>query len=484
MTSTLVWFRQDLRIADNPALAHAAARGRIVPLYILDDVTAPARWRMGSASRWWLHHSLTALRDSLGGLIVLRGDPRALIADAVKASGASSVVWNRCYEPWAIARDGAIKAQLAELGVDAASFNGSLLNEPIEIATRDGKPFKVFTPFWRACRARAAAAPQLAARFETSFPPGFGVSIDALDLTPKKPNWAARWRDIWTPGEAGANLHLNAFVDAGLSGYSDGRDRPDLPKTSRLSPHLHFGEISPRQIWRCIEMAVGDGRATHRDAEKFQSEIGWREFAYHLLYHFPSLPDANWREAFDAFAWRNDAVELRAWQRGLTGYPFVDAGMRELWQTGVMHNRVRMIAASFLVKHLRTDWRTGEDWFWDTLVDADLANNAAGWQWVAGSGADAAPYFRIFNPVTQGRKFDPQGSYVRRWCPELANLPDEFIHAPFEAPADVLARSGVRLGTNYPAPIVGHAKARAAALEGYAATNKHRHPPRNPVAST
>ena len=467
--TTLVWFRQDLRIDDNPALKQAAARGNVIPLFILDDSTPPADWRLGAASRWWLHQSLAALRDSLGGLIVMRGDPRLLIHEVVTATSATGVFWNRCYEPYAIARDSSIKADLTNAGIEAKSFNGNLLNEPWEIATQSGTPFKVYTPYWRACRTRPIAAPVGAASLKVECPRGLGLALDDLRLQPGRPNWAAGWPQLWQPGEAGAKHQLLKFLDEGLRGYPELRDRADLPNISRLSPHLHWGEISPRQIWQAVQMAIESGHAEARDADKFLSEIGWREFAHHLLFHFPTLPDQNWREAFNAYPWRESAADLKAWQRGETGYPMVDAGMRELWRTGFMHNRVRMIAASFLIKHLRINWIEGERWFWDTLLDADLANNAAGWQWVAGSGADAAPYFRIFNPMEQGRKFDPEGKYVRRWCPELAQMPNEFIHKPFLAPDDVLSRAGVVLGTTYPRPIVDHAQARTAALAGYGA---------------
>ncbi len=465
---TILWVRQDLRLADNPALAEAAGAGTVIPVYILDDVTPPPAWRIGGASRWWLHHSLAALRDSLGGMLFLRGDPRLLIPELAKSAGADAVVWNRCYEPSAIARDSVIKAGLAQTGIDARSFNASLLNEPWEVKNLSGAPFKVFTPYWKSCRARPFPPPARTPQFTVELPAG-GLALEALKLAPKNPDWAAGWETIWTPGEAGAQRRLADFLDADLRGYADLRDRPDLTHASRLSPHLHWGEISPRQIAAAARMAGDSDSAKSRDADKFLSEIGWREFSHHLLYHFPSLPDANWKPAFDAYPWREDAADLKAWQRGMTGYPMVDAGMRELWQTGTMQNRVRMITASFLIKHLRLHWRAGEDWFWDTLLDADLANNAAGWQWVAGSGADAAPYFRIFNPMSQGTKFDPEGDYVRRWCPELARLPNEFIHAPFLAAAEVLAKAGVVLGRDYPRPIVDHAAAREAALAGYQA---------------
>ncbi len=465
MTSpSLVWFRQDLRLADNPALHAAAARGPVIPVYILDTVrTRP----LGGASKWWLHHSLRSLENSLGGLVFRRGDPVHLLPELCGAANAEAVFWNRCYEPDAIARDREIERVLKEAGIAAESFNGRLLNEPWEVLTGTGGPYKVYTPYWRAAAVRAAADPLPVPKFRLADPLPAGDRLDGWALGPAKPDWAADWTDFWPPGEAGARARLEDFIENGLDGYAELRDRPGPETTSRLSPHLHFGEISPRQV----RAAVGARRATG-DTEKFLAEVGWREFAYHLLYHFPALPDENWKPAFDVFPWAKDEGALRAWREGRTGYPLVDAGMRELWRTGYMHNRVRMIAASFLTKHLRIHWKRGEEWFWDTLVDADAANNAAGWQWVAGSGADAAPYFRIFNPVAQGRKFDPGGEYVRRWCPELAGLEARFIHAPFEAPPAVLAAAGITLGETYPRPMVDHRAARAAALEGYEAVKE------------
>ncbi len=458
--TTLVWFRQDLRLRDNPALA--AATGAVIPLFILDE-TDP--WQPGGASRWWLHHSLAALTRDLGGLLVMQGDPQEIVPALVEKTGAKAIHWNRCYEAHAIARDMALKKSLAEADVAVKSFNAALLHEPWEIATQSGTPFKVFTPYWRVCLATPVAPPLHGKKPDVTIPKGLGLKLDDLELLPRKPNWARSWETIWTPGERGAAARLDTFLEDHLADYADGRDRPDLPNISRLSPHLHWGEISPRQIWAKLSH-VSDPK-TDRSLAKFRSELGWREFSHHLLYHFPSLPDRNWRGAFDAYPWSTSEAHLTAWQKGSTGYPFVDAGMRELWQTGFLHNRVRMVAASFLIKHLRIDWREGERWFWDTLVDADLANNASGWQWVAGSGADAAPYFRIFNPIAQGQKFDPQGDYVRRWCPELAKLPPDAIHAPFDADESVLKAAGVKLGVTYPKPIVDHDAARKAALEGY-----------------
>lgn len=461
---SIVWFRQDLRLADNPALAHAASKGAVLPVYILDE-SAEAR-AIGGASRWWLHHSLAALAVSLGGLVILRGDPRDHLPKLARETQAQCVCWNRCYEPYAIARDTQIKRRLTRDGIDVASFNGSLLFEPWTVQTKDGGPYKVYSR-WRACLQLPLEVPQPAPRVEVAKTDEFGVRLDDLGLLPVKPNWAKGFEQEWTPGEDGARERLEAFLDDGLNGYADLRNRPDLPHTSRLSAHLHFGEISPRQIWAAATACAEADKASRKDTEKFLAELGWREFSYHLLYHFPELPDRNWRREFDAYPWTADTKHLAAWQRGKTGYPIVDAGMRELWATGYMHNRVRMIVASFLIKHLRIDWRRGEAWFWDTLVDADLANNAASWQWVAGSGADSAPYFRIFNPMHQGRRFDPDGAYVRRWCPELARLPDAHLHAPFESPQDVLREAGVTLGVDYPKPVVDHAEARKAALAGY-----------------
>jgi len=461
--TTVVWFRQDLRVGDNPALAAAAKRGPVVPLFVLDE---DGRRPLGAASRWWLHHSLAALGDSLGGLVLRRGDAAKILPEVAKAAGADTVTWNRCHEPDAIARDETVVDALSQAGVAVQGFNGNLLHEPSEVKTQTGGPFKVYTPFWRACRARHVPPPQRAAKPHVQIK---GIDSDTLPswaLLPKKPNWATGWDTYWTPGEDGAQARLDAFLRADLKDYATARDRMAGRNTSLLSPHLHFGEVSSRQVFARVAFA-GDKPGQSQAAAKFEAELGWREFCAHLVYHFPTIPTENWREEFDTFEWRRSAADLRAWQRGETGYPMVDAGMRELWQTGWMHNRVRMIVASFLVKHLRIHWREGEAWFWDTLVDADLANNAGNWQWVAGSGADASPYFRIFNPMVQGAKFDPEGEYVRRWCPELKKLPDKFIHAPFEADADVLAQAGVKLGRDYPKPIVDHAEARNAALGAY-----------------
>lgn len=465
--TTIVWFRQDLRVADNPALSHAAAQGRVVPVYILDETPPPDGRPIGAASRWWLHHSLVALEHSLGGLVRLRGAPRDVLPALARQVGATAITWNRCYEPYAVRRDTVLKTKLTAAGIDVASFNGSLVFEPWDVETGSGGPFKVYSPFWRACLKLPVEAPQPAPAVELAATGPIGDALADWNLLPERPNWARGFDTAWTPGEAGARDRLAAFLDKGLAGYATLRNRPDLENVSRLSPHLHWGEISPRQVWAAVKTAATAAPRLLQDGDKLIAEIGWREFNHHLIYHFPTMAARNWKPAFDHYPWRSDSGQLGAWQRGRTGYPIVDAGMRELWTTGYMHNRVRMIVASFLVKHLRMDWRLGEAWFWDTLLDADLANNVAGWQWTAGSGADAAPYFRIFNPMEQGRKFDPDGTYVRRWCPEIAALPNELIHAPFEATPAALAACGIVLGTTYPHPIVNHADARREALAGY-----------------
>ena len=463
MTS-IMWFRQDLRIADNPALAAAAKRSSVLPVYILDETDPKPP---GGANRWWLHHSLKALEKSLGAMVYLRGDPAGQLERLAAATGADCVYWNRCYEPHAVARDSTVKRRLRGKGLTVESFNAGLLFEPWELTTGSGGPYKVFSPFWRAAMARAPVKPSAPAKADCLVPEGLGDELDDLKLLPAGPDWAKGWDDIWSPGEQGARKRFEAFCDQHLAGYGTKRDRPDLGHTSLLSPHLHFGEISPRQIFAQIRWLMDEQPELERDGQKFLSELGWREFCHHLLFHFPELPTQNWKRQFDDYPWRDSAADLTSWQQGRTGYPLVDAGMRELWRTGYMHNRVRMVAASFLTKHLRIHWKHGEAWFRDTLVDADLANNSAGWQWVTGSGADAAPYFRIFNPTMQARKFDPDGSYIRRWCPELAGLSNKEIHAPFEAPETTLKNAGVILDKTYPAPIVDHAKARQAALAGY-----------------
>ncbi|GAB4071037.1 deoxyribodipyrimidine photo-lyase [Ancylobacter sonchi] len=468
---TLVWLRDDLRLADNPALAAARAEERpLVLLYVLDDET-PGLRRLGAAARWWLGRSLATLAtdiERIGGRLLLRRGPAdRVIRDLVAKAGIARVHWNRRYEAGAIELDRRLKAELTDAGVDVTSHSGTLLHEPWTLRTGSGRPYRVFTPFYRAAASLGSRAPFAAPR---ELLPGPDLPSDALDdweLEPSGPDWAGGLRATWQPGEAGARAALHAFLDGGIHGYADGHDRPDGEHTSRLSPFLRFGNLSPAQALAAVTHAAEAGEAQGRDVEKFRSELYWREFSYHLLFHFPGLATANYNDRFDGFGWREDAGFERAWRRGLTGYPIVDAGMRQLWQTGWMHNRVRMVVASFLVKHGLIDWRRGEAWFWDTLVDADPANNPASWQWVAGSGADAAPYFRIFNPVLQGEKFDPDGAYVRHFVPELAKLPSEVIHQPWRAKPDMLRRAGVELGATYPRPIVEHAAARERALDAY-----------------
>ena len=472
----IVWFRQDLRLRDNAALHAALARGpAVVPVYIHDQA-GEGDWPAGGASRWWLHHSLAALDASLrerGSQLIVRAGPSGeVLSDLITETGADAVYWNRRYEPAVIARDKTIKADLVSAGVEARSFNSALLFEPHTITNKQGNPYQVFTPYWRHCLAQEIAPP-VALKAGTFPPPEdwpSSVELDALTLLPVIP-WDAGFRGEWTPGEAGAQKQLKAFVAKVMEDYDDKRNLPGEAGTSRLSPHFHFGEIGPRQVWAAVRALSKDSGVfpPHRGGQVFLNEIGWREFAHHLLFHFPETPAQPLRENFRRFPWAadDDGALLQSWQRGRTGYPIVDAGMRELWHTGWMHNRVRMIVASFLVKHLRLSWTHGAAWFWDTLVDADLAQNTLGWQWSAGCGADAAPYFRIFAPVTQGEKFDGDGAYVRRWVPELAALPDKFLHDPWTAPAEVLARAQVVLGGNYPAPVVDHAQARAAALAAF-----------------
>jgi len=470
-----MWFRQDLRLADNPALTAAAADGRpVVALHVLDE-TLP--WAPGAATLWWLHHSLAALGAALAErgvpLILRRGPAARIVPEVAKALGAGLVAWNRTYEPAAIARDTEVKQCLTEHGIAVDSRNGALLVEPWTVKTGQGGPFRVFTPFWRAVRAggrpRAALPVPALTGHRTQIG---GDDLADWHLLPTRPDWAGGLREAWQPGEAGAAARLVDFVNHGLGRYAGGRDRPDQAVTSRLSPHLHFGEISPVQVWHAAQAGADAQRHGAGNFDKLASELGWREFAHHLLFHFPTLPDHNYRADFDHFPWRRDAKALRSWQQGRTGYPLVDAGMRELWATGFIHNRVRMVVASFLIKHLLLDWRAGEAWFWDTLVDADLANNAASWQWVAGCGADAAPYFRIFNPVLQGEKFDPLGSYVRQWVPEVAGMPDRYVHRPWEAPDGVLNEAGVTLGRTYPKPMINHDTARKRALQAFAELKK------------
>lgn len=472
MATTVYLFRNDLRLTDLPGLAAASRAGDVLPLYILDDAAAGDR-APGGASRWWLHHSLQTLGEEIaqagGQLNLLRGDSVACLRELLGSRDISAVHCSRAYSPWEVTLEAQLRDTCDALGVTFKRYPGALLHEPEHIENQSGTPFKVFTPFWRhCCRAEAPAQPvPLPSDTTWAEPLAQGLALQELELTPTKPDWAAHWPTLWTPGSEGARNALQRFLQDRVQHYAIGRDHPAEEATSRLSPHLRFGDISPRQVWHTARATLQQQPALEEQINKFLAELGWREFSYHLLFHFPSIEHAPFKSQFQDFPWLGNKTLLRAWQQGQTGYPVVDAGMRELWHTGYMHNRMRMVTASFLTKHLLTHWRTGERWFWDTLVDADPASNTASWQWAAGSGADAAPYFRIFNPVTQGQKFDADGVYVRRWVPELAALPDRYLHRPWEAPAAVLEEAGVSLGSGYPQPIVDHREAREAALAAY-----------------
>jgi deoxyribodipyrimidine photo-lyase len=465
-TDTLIhWFRHDLRISDNPALLEAAKAGRVLPVYIFDNIH-PAQHAMGSVSRWWLHHSLHALNKQLDGrLSIYTGDPVSILPELAKNNGIDRVHWNRCYEPWCIERDRGIKERLKACSIEVRSYNGSLLWEPWDVLKQDGTPYKVFTPYYnKGCRRAEPPRKPLPGpmRLDLVEPDNDALAIEDLGLLPAI-RWDRKLEPHWNIGEAAAHAGLHRFLESGIINYKEKRNFPAQRNVSRLSPHLHWGEISPHQVWHAAACIGIDD-----DVEHFHRELGWREFSNYLLYHFPELPGKNFNRRFDRFPWADDTSLLTRWQRGETGIPIVDAGMRELWETGYMHNRVRMIVASFLTKNLLIHWHHGEAWFWDCLTDANLASNSASWQWVAGCGADAAPYFRIFNPVTQGQKFDPTGEYTRRFVPELKHIPDRFLFSPWEAPQDILRSAKVTLGKTYPHPVVDLKTSRERALEAYA----------------
>jgi deoxyribodipyrimidine photo-lyase len=442
------WFRQDLRLSDNPALFEASKIGCILPIYILNDYEAK---NLGSSSRWWLHHSLNDINNRLNGkLLILNGNPKEILTKLIQNFGVKAVFWNRCYEPHNLHYD----EEIISSGMPVKVFNGSLLWEPCDNLKSDGTPYKVFTPFYKVGCLQSKIIP----REPLPIPANISLfehtnesCVDHLGLLPKV-RWDKKFEKHWNIGEIAAQNRLNEFLKGGIINYKLGRDIPSTDYVSRLSPYLHFGQLSPNQVWYA---AIANGTREEKNLEHFLSELGWREFSYSLLYHFPKLQTENLQQKFDRFPWNDDQSLIDKWQRGQTGYPMVDAGMRELWETGYMHNRVRMIVGSFLVKNLLIHWHHGEKWFWDCLVDADMANNSAGWQWIAGCGADAAPYFRIFNPTTQGEKFDPAGLYIRKYIPEISHLSNAEIFTPW------LCKNK----SNYPDPIVDLEMSRNKALE-------------------
>jgi deoxyribodipyrimidine photo-lyase len=473
MLASILWFRQDLRIHNNPALLAAVERGEILPIYILDSDNADNHMVEGAA-KIWLHHSLISLNQSLSGnLQFFKGDPQRIISTLIDQYDITSVFWNRCYEPWQVKRDSRMKDVLEARGIQAKSYNASMLWEPWEVLKKDGTPYQVFTPFYkngclRAVPPRQTIDPPKCFSFLSA---SVKTGVDDLNLL-EGASWQAKLQEHCHAGEAAALASMEIFFQERLRGYVEYRDYPAQANTSHLSIALHFGEISPHRIWYAVKDYCQQHLELTDSAEQFLRQLIWREFCYSLMFHFPSLPHSNWRAKFDDFPWEFDQNVLSAWQQGKTGYPLIDAGMRELWQTGFMHNRVRMIVGSFLVKNCLHDWRHGAAWFWQCLFDADLANNTQGWQWVAGCGFDAAPFFRIFNPVTQAKKFDPEGEYIRRYVPEIAQLPLRYLFCPWEAPKEILRSSGVILGEDYPAPIVNLKQSRQRALAAYAMISK------------
>jgi len=466
--NVIYWFRRDLRLLDNPALSEAANAGPVIPIYILDKLQT--NYTEGRASRWWQNQSLYSLNKQLNHrLLIFNGDPKEIILRLAKVSDSKTVYWNRCYEPWQIELDSKIERILKEKNINVIARNGSLLWEPWRTLKKDGTPYKVFTPYFKK---RCLSLPEP----RKPIPKPLNMiladipsktAIKGNFISPKECSWENKIKKYWRIGEKAAINKLENFLKSGLSSYKEGRNYPSKKNISMLSPHLHFGEISPNTIWHRVRTS-----GQSEDSNHYLSELGWREFSYNLLYYFPQLPNKNLQTKFDRFPWRDNSEHLKKWQDGKTGYPIIDAGMRELWETGFMHNRLRMIAGSFLVKNLLIHWHYGKEWFWNCLVDADLASNSASWQWVAGCGADAAPYFRIFNPIAQGQKFDPSGEYTRKFVPELRKLPNKYLFTPWEAPTELLADSGIKLGKDYPYPIVDLKNSRELALDAYSSISR------------
>lgn len=468
-SSTIVWFRRDLRLTDNPAWNHALdLKQPILPIY-LHTPEEEEPWQSGAASNWWLHHALEDLDQQLqqNGLtlhIIHTRNSLQTLAQLSAESSASHVLWNRRYEPAIVKRDSHIKQTLRAKEISVQSFNGTLLTEPLTLRNRADKPFLVFTPFWKHCITTSPSAPVTAdtSPVPSSFVPPSSIPLSNLNLTPAIP-WDKGLSEAWKPTRTAGLAQLNQ-TPSKTDHYLIRRDQPEYDGTSRLSPYLHFGQLSPREVYHQIRSASPNKEAADLGILR---QLYWREFSTHLLFHFPHSQNHALKEPYDLFPWQFDPTLLKKWQLGQTGFPIVDAGMRQLWQTGWMHNRVRMIAASFLVKHLLQPWQEGARWFWETLVDADLANNTMGWQWIAGSGADASPYFRVFNPILQGKKFDPEGHYVKTWLPELSKLPASLIHTPWEALPTDLSKADIALGQTYPTPVISHQQGRQDALAAY-----------------
>lgn len=465
MVKSIIWFRNDLRVSDNAVINYCIENKRkVLPIYIYDPFTS-----LGSASKWWLKQSLISLDKSLkGSLALFEGEPNKVLLDLVNNHGIKEILWNARYLKDDINQDNDIKNIVKNHDVNCITFHSCLLKNPQNTLKKDATPFKVYTPFYKQQYQDMTYELFNYNTEEIDFIDcKYNEQISKiLDSTIKTEKWHQKLLSEWTPGEAGAQKKLKVFLSDGLNGYSEGRNRPDKQHTSMLSAHIRFGEISIREIAKSVE------KIKTEDAEVFYKELVWREFSYHLLYHFPHLVDTNLQKKFDNFKWLDNQDHLKSWQKGTTGYPIIDAGMRQLYETGYMHNRVRMIVGSFLVKNLLIHWKYGQEWFWDTLVDADIASNSASWQWVAGTGADAAPYFRIFNPVTQSKKFDPDGDYIRKYIPELKNIPNKYIHLPSELDDKSLIEYGVKLGSDYPYPIVDLSITRERALSAFKKLSK------------